>query len=151
MSVQSYEQLEVWQQAMDLVTLIYEVTGPFPPDERFGLTSQLRRAAVSIPSNVAEGQGRRTTGEFLALLSVARGSLMEVRTQIEIARRLGFIPEQAVLPVCDLCNRVGRLMNGLINALEQKQEQRKAGGACPPTTNHQPPTTLPVDVARRML
>jgi len=86
MTVTHHEQLEVWQQAMELVTLVYDHTRSFPRDEIYGLTGQIRRAAVSVPSNIAEGQGRRSTKEFLNHLSMARGSLIEVRTQMEIAK-----------------------------------------------------------------
>jgi four helix bundle protein len=116
----SFEDLEVWQKAMELVISVYQVTQSFPSDERFGLTSQLRRAAVSIPSNIAEGQGRRSTGEFLNLLSIARGSLMEVRTQLELARRLQYVPEDNSACIKEECNTVGRLLNGLIRSLERK-------------------------------
>ena len=84
MPVKTYEELEVWQKAMELVALIYRLTKGFPREEVYGLTSQLRRAAVSVPSNIAEGQGRRSTKEFLNHLSMARGSLLEVETQTEI-------------------------------------------------------------------
>jgi four helix bundle protein len=88
--VQSYRDLIAWQKAIELVTEIYRATQGFPDRERFGLTSQLRRAAVSVPSNVAEGQGRRSTGEFKQFLGHARGSLLEVETQIFIANNLGY-------------------------------------------------------------
>jgi four helix bundle protein len=120
MQVQSYRELQVWQLAMDLVTLIYQHTAKFPKEETYGLTSQLRRAAVSIPSNIAEGQGRMTTGEFLNQLSVARGSIMEVQTQVEIARRLKFLPETETTVLLDLATRVAQMTNALIGALKRK-------------------------------
>ena len=120
MKESSFEGLEVWQEAMVLATDVDQLTNAFPSDERFGLTSQLRRAAVSIPSNIAEGQGRRTIGEFLSLLSIARGSLMEVRKQVELARRLRYVPDDVSHALTERCNLVGRLLNGLINALERK-------------------------------
>ncbi len=97
MSVRCYQELFVWQRAMDLVVRVYEVTESFPHKEQFGLTNQLRRAAVSIPSNIAEGQGRQTTRDFLTYLSIARGSLQEVETQILIATRLDYIAESEKL------------------------------------------------------
>lgn len=120
MAVQNFRDLEVWQKAMDLVTLVYQHTKIFPKEETYGLTNQVRRAAVSVPSNIAEGQGRRTTGEFLHHLSIARGSLLEVQTQIEIALRLQYLNPQGADQILNLSISVARLMNGLINALERK-------------------------------
>lgn len=96
MGAQSFEDLIVWPKAMDLVEAIYRSTASLPADERFGLTQQLRRAAVSISSNIAEGQGRSTPIDFLRFLFIARGSLNEVRTQLLIAVRLRFLAELAV-------------------------------------------------------
>ncbi|MFN8636421.1 MAG: four helix bundle protein [Chloroflexota bacterium] len=92
---QNYRDLLAWQKSMDLVEAIYEITADFPPDERFGLTSQVRRAAVSIASNIAEGQGRRSRGEFGHFLSIAHGSVREVETQLLIAIRLRFVTEES--------------------------------------------------------
>ncbi|NLE58773.1 MAG: four helix bundle protein [Planctomycetes bacterium] len=120
MAVQDYRQLEVWQKAMELVTLVYQHTKGFPKEEVYGLTSQLRRAAVSVPSNIAEGQGRRSTKEFLNHLSIARGSLLEVQTQLEIARRLSYLNEQQMKELDQQLGTVIRLLNGLMNALDRK-------------------------------
>ena len=111
-----HERLDVWQDAMRLVELIYLVSSRFPPDERFGLTSQIRRAAASIPSNIAEGAARRSRPEYLRFLSIARGSLSEVDTQLQIASRLGMIA--AASEVDDLIDRVFARITALINALE---------------------------------
>ncbi|HOT51300.1 MAG TPA: four helix bundle protein, partial [Candidatus Hydrogenedentes bacterium] len=105
---------------MELVTLVYDHTRSFPRGEIYGLTNQLRRAAISVPSNIAEGQGRRSTKEFLNRLSMARGSLMEVRTQAEIARRLAFFAPAQHAEIRECTETVGRLLNGLIRALERK-------------------------------
>ena len=91
MKVKNYKELIVWQKAMDLVEEVYTASRSFPREEIYGLTSQLRRAAVSIPSNIAAGQGRRTTADFLRHLSIAYGSLREVETQILIATRLHYL------------------------------------------------------------
>src|SRR5258708_1498266 len=91
MAIKSYRDLETWQTAMGLVAQIYRVTKIFPKDELYSLTSQLRRAAVSVPSNIAEGQGRDSTKEFLHHLSIAHGSLCEVETQLLIAQRLEYL------------------------------------------------------------
>ena len=85
------EKLKVWQSAMDLAEAVYEITDKFPKTEIFGITDQIRRAAVSIPSNIAEGKGRRTTKDFIHFLYVARGSLNELATQIKLARRIGYL------------------------------------------------------------
>ena len=120
MAVLDYRELEVWQKAMDLVKMVYRHTAGFPREEMFGLTNQLRRASVSIPSNVAEGQGRRTTKEFLYHLSVARGSILEVQTQVEIARRLLYLTEDQGKELDQQIIMVIRLLNGLMNALDRK-------------------------------
>jgi four helix bundle protein len=113
---QNYRDLVVWQRAMDLAQAVYDLTRSFPPDERFGLTAQVRRAAVSIPSNIAEGQGRGGEAEFVRFLRIAHGSLREVETQLTLALRCGLATEDAVRPVLDLCGEVGRLLNGLIRS-----------------------------------
>jgi four helix bundle protein len=104
---------------MDLVTATYRSTASFPADERFGLTSQLRRAAVSIPSNIAEGQGRLSEKEFRHFLGQARGSLMEVETQLQIARNLGYIEAEQTTELLRVCAEVGRILNGLMASICQ--------------------------------
>jgi len=99
---------------MDLVTATYRVSARFPKDEVFGLTSQLRRAAVSIPSNIAEGQGRLSTKEFRYFLGQARGSLMEVETQLQIAKNLGYAQEADIAQTLGMCSEVGKILNGLL-------------------------------------
>lgn len=89
--VRNYKELLVWQRAMDLVELIYTITRSWPKEEQYGLTSQIRRAVVSVPSNIAEGQGRFSTREFLHHISIANGSLLEVETQVLVAQRLGYL------------------------------------------------------------
>jgi four helix bundle protein len=90
-SIRDFTELLVWQRAMDLVELVYCVTRGFPKEELYGLTNQFRRAATSVPCNIAEGHGRQTTKEYLQFLSYARGSLKEVETQVYISQRLGYI------------------------------------------------------------
>ena len=123
MQVKSYQQLIARQKAIALVTDIYRNTSTFPREEVYGLTSQLRRAAVSVPSNIAEGQGRATTGEFVQFLCHARGSLYEVETQILIGRNLGYMTLEQQESLISSVTRVGRVLNGLITSL-QKQRQR---------------------------
>lgn len=110
----SYKDLVAWQKSMDLVTATYRATAEFPKDELFGLTSQLRRAAVSIPSNIAEGQGRLSEKEFRYFLGQARGSLMEVETQLQIAENLGYLQKEQTAIVLQSCAEVGRILNGLL-------------------------------------
>jgi four helix bundle protein len=105
---------------MDLVTAIYAVTIQLPSEERFGLVSQLRRAAVSIPSALAEGHARASTREFAHYVSIARGSLAELETQLLISRRLGFLQGDAVAALLAQCDEQSRLQNGLRKALEQR-------------------------------
>jgi four helix bundle protein len=120
MAGKNYRDLVAWQKAMDLVENVYLVSKGFPRDELYGLTSQVRRAAVSVPSNIAEGQGRFTTGEFVHLLSVGHGSLREVETQIIIAGRLNYLSEPKANGVLELASEVGRLINGLANSLGRR-------------------------------
>jgi four helix bundle protein len=116
----SYKDLIVWQKAMSLAEEVYRQTRDFPREEQFGLVSQLRRAAVSVPSNIAEGQGRLNPGEFRQFLGQARGSLLEVRTQAELATRLGYLPEPGHNKVQEQAQEVLRLLNGLISKLETR-------------------------------
>lgn len=120
MAVQNYRQLIAWQKAMELVKSVYDLTDKFPKEEMFGLTAQLRKAVVSVPSNIAEGQGRRSTREFLRHLSIAYGSLMETETQILIAEMRNYIAGEESKSVLDKCSEVGRVVNGLVSSLEQK-------------------------------
>jgi four helix bundle protein len=120
MPTSSFRELEVWKQSMDLVVACYELTKPFPASERFGLVSEIRRAAVSIPSNVAEGYCRRTTGAYAHHVSISLGSHGELDTQMEAAERLGYLPPEKRQMLVPSINSVGRLLNGLYNSLEQK-------------------------------
>ena len=112
---QDFRNLVVWQKVVAFVTDLYRATHSFPADERFGLTSQIRRAAVSIPSNIAEGQGRLTRGEFRQFLGHAKGSLCEVETQLIIAHNLGYLSDPQSL-LAQL-HEVARLLNGLLNSM----------------------------------
>ena len=116
---QNYRDLIAWQKSMDLVEAVYTATKGLPPDERYGLTSQIRRAVVSVPSNIAEGQGRRSRSEFVHFLSIAHGSLREVETQLLIAMRLGYLESEMGTPVLALSEEVGRLVSGLARSLDR--------------------------------
>lgn len=121
MAVKNFKDLIAWQKAMDLVEMVYRLTKQFPSEELYGLTSQLRRAVVSIPSNIAEGQGRNTENEFNRFLSIAYGSLREVETQLLIAVRLEYVRQSDFQPVQDLCDETGRILNGLMNSLRKER------------------------------
>ncbi len=117
MTVKAYTELLAWQKSIDLVTDVYQLTSRFPKEEIYGLTSQIRRAAVSVPSNIAEGQGRLSTGEFRQFLGHARGSLAEVETQVHIAQKLNYISPLEAGQLLASCEEVGRILNGLLAAL----------------------------------
>ncbi|MFW6156723.1 MAG: four helix bundle protein [Armatimonadota bacterium] len=109
-----FRDLKVWQRSIDLSVGVYAATRTFPDDERYGLISQMRRAAASIPANVAEGSARRGQGEFLQFLHVAAGSLAELETFLELARRLDYCEEEVLTSLDDLATEVGRMLYGLI-------------------------------------
>lgn len=117
MAVKNYSELIAWQKAMDCVETVYAATRKFPKEELFGLTIQLRRAVVSVPSNIAEGQGRKSRAEFLHHLSIAFGSLREVETQLLIGQRLQYLSSQEVQRALTQTTEVARLINGLYNSL----------------------------------
>jgi four helix bundle protein len=120
MGVKSYRDLIAWQKAMDLVEAVYRATVAFPKEEIYGLRSQIRRSAVSIPSNIAEGQARASTRDFLNFLSIARGSLCEMETQLLLAERLGYIKGRGGSALLDQAAEVGRLINGLSKSLASR-------------------------------
>lgn len=117
MAVKSYQELETWQVAMKLVAEAYRVTKDFPKEEIYGLTNQLWRAAVSVPSNIAEGQGRDSTKEFLHHLAIARGSLYEAETQLLIAKQLEYLKQPDADSLSAMIASTGRLLNGLARSL----------------------------------
>jgi four helix bundle protein len=123
-TVFTYRDLEAWQKGMDLVEGCYRVTTSFPKSELYGLTSQLRRAAVSIPSNLAEGHCRRSTGAYLNHVSIALGSHGELQTCVEIAVRLGFLAATERARLIADTDTVGRLLYGLYNSLERKKPDK---------------------------
>jgi len=115
--IRSHRDLIVWQKAMDLVTSVYRHTEDFPKSELYGLTSQIRRSAASIPANIAEGQGRRLSGEYLQFLANARGSLSELDTHLEIAVRLGMLSEECHSTLMEQLIEVRKLLNGLMRSI----------------------------------
>lgn len=119
MEVRSFQDLLVWQKAMSLVESCYKATETFPRHQLFGLTNQLQRAAVSIPANIAEGYGRRSTGDYLRYLSIAYGSLSELETHIQIACRLNYTEAQEATELLAATAEVGKMLNGLIASLKR--------------------------------
>jgi four helix bundle protein len=114
----SYRDLIAWKKAMELVKGTYDITDSFPQHEMYGLTSQLRRAAVSIPSNIAEGQAHYTNPEFVRFLRHARGSLAEIETQLLIAQDRGYVSQPKVEELLHTTDELGRILSGLINSLK---------------------------------
>jgi four helix bundle protein len=120
MSTSSFRDLRVWQEAMKLTTEIYRSTTVFPRHELYGLSQQIRRAAVSVPSNIAEGKGHRSDKEFVHFLLYARGSLLELQTQLMIAEELQYIGKEEGRRLLGLAEGVGRALSGLINSMSDK-------------------------------
>ncbi len=116
--VRQHENLEVWRDAMDLVTMVYQVTKSLPSNEQFALSSQMKRAAVSIPSNIAEGAARDSSKEFLRFLAIARGSLAELETHLQIAERLEYLHD--IENVYQLANKTFAKLNALIQMLKSR-------------------------------
>lgn len=121
-----YKDLKAWQKSVDLTLEVYRCTQRFPSPETYGLTSQMRRAAVSIASNIAEGKGKSSDGECIVFLSHARGSLHELETQTLIAQKLGYLQDGASARIEDLATETGKMLNGLIQSLRGVRERQKA-------------------------
>jgi four helix bundle protein len=135
MEVRYYRDLIVWRKGIELAKEIYRITRRFPNHERFGLTSQMQRAAVSVPSNIAEGQSRRSTGEFRQFLYQALGSLAEVDTQLILSHELGYLAAGDAEKAEALVKEIRRMTYTLVNRLPGRR------AACRPTTDHRPQTT----------
>ena len=123
---QGYRDLLVWQKSMALAKDIYKITSGFPAEEKFGLTSQMRRAAVSVPSNIAEGQARNTTGEFVQFISYAEGSLAELDTQLTLAVELTFLPVEKSGLGLDSIAELRRMLNGLRRSITGQSPARNS-------------------------
>jgi four helix bundle protein len=122
MAIQSHKDLDVWQLAMKLTVDCYGATRSFPEEELYGLTSQIRRAATSIPANIAEGFGRDQTGGFIQFLRVAQGSTRELETHLILAEQLAFADSKSLEPLQFDCDRVGRMLRALIRSLQAKRD-----------------------------
>ena len=118
--LKSYKDLVVWQKSITLVKLVYQLTRSFPPDEKFGLISQMRRTAVSVPSNLAEGHARNTTGEFIQFISHAEGSLAELETEMTLAVELNFCSSPEAQPIQTLIEEVQKMANALRRSLASR-------------------------------
>lgn len=118
--INSYKDLIVWQKSIALVTSIYELSKTFPSEEKFGVVSQLNRAAVSIPSNIAEGWGRESSKNYLQFLKIARGSVMETETLLVISKNLNFINDTQFSSITNEVEEVSKILQGLINSIQQK-------------------------------
>ncbi|MDE2385329.1 MAG: four helix bundle protein [Alphaproteobacteria bacterium] len=118
--IKSYKDLEVWQTAMSLAEACYRATANFPKSEMFGLTSQIRRAASSIPANIAEGHGRETSSMFVQFLRIAQGSLKELETHLLLSQRVGHLEQNALERLVALCESIGRMLRALIRSLQSK-------------------------------
>jgi four helix bundle protein len=126
----NHKDLILWQKAMALASEVHRLTAKLPRHEVFGLSSQIRRAAVSIPSNVAEGAARRTTREFIAFLHIARGSFAELETQLLLAREIGYLADRDLSPILVRLDEVGRLLNAVVSGLRARAER---ASSLPPT------------------
>jgi four helix bundle protein len=119
--INSYRDLNVWQEGMTLAENCYLLTRDYPREERYGMTSQIRRAAASIPANIAEGNGRENRGEYIQFLRIAQGSLKELETHLLLSERVALTSKEAIQPLLNQCERVGKMLRALIRVLQQKQ------------------------------
>ena len=127
-SIRSYRDLKVWQKSMDLTVRTYEITRGFPSEERYGLTSQMRRSAASVPANIAEGRERRSTGEFLQFLGIARGSLAELETFLTLSERLRLIRSEIGDSLMGECAEINRMLESLMHSLSRRKGKGNSGG-----------------------
>ena len=131
MQIRDFRDLEVWQKSMDLAVDVYMIARRFPREERFELTSQLRKAVVSVSSNIAEGSGRATTKDLLNFLATARGSLRESESLLLLSQRLGYVSEHDLKAVIQLVHRVGQMLTALRKKLRTKLKKKKTNSRKP--------------------
>lgn len=127
--IKTFRDLIVWQKSMSLVTELYRLSTAFPKEEVYGLTSQMRRCAVSIPSNIAEGFGRQSTSDYVRFLNIASGSLYELQTQIEISHNLGYVGKDAFDAIYEDTREIERMLSSLIRSLKRRNEGQRSRGA----------------------
>ena len=123
---QDFRDLVVWQKAIELTVLIYKLTRGFPNEEQYGLTSQMRRASISIASNIAEGRGRLSPAEFRQFLGIAQGSMYELQTQMLVARNLGICHGNPLVEAESQCNEISKMLNSLIQTIAVGEKRKKA-------------------------
>jgi len=119
-TIDSYRDLRVWREAIDIAELCYRLTGVFPREEAYGLSSQIRRAGASIPANIAEGHGRENTRSFIQFLRIAQGSLKELETHLILAERVGLLPSNELAPTLEKCQVLGKMLRSYIRSLQSK-------------------------------
>ena len=119
MGVPSYQNLIVWQKAMDLAEAIYRLIKKLPKEETYALADQMRRAVISIPSNIAEGNGRVSTGDYIRFLSIARGSKAEIETQLLLCVKLCYVQQSEIEEAMNLCTEVGKMLNAMISKFKK--------------------------------
>ena len=117
-SVKTHRDLQIWQKSMSLVTTVYSVTEKFPESEKFGLISQIRRSAVSIPANIAEGFGRMSNGDIKRFLNISMGSLFELQNELEISKNLGMLNENSFIDLFEITREIERMMSSFIRTLQ---------------------------------
>lgn len=122
----NFEDLKVWQKSVDLAEAVYRIVSSFPKEEKYGLTSQITRSAISIASNIAEGSARESDKEFIRFLYIARGSSAELKTQFIVAQRVGYINADRLCPLFEVIDEITRMLNGLIRKLASANDQRLA-------------------------
>jgi len=122
MEIQSYRDLVVWQRGMDLAAAVYHLTKAFPREEQFGMTSQMRRAAASVPANIAEGYGRASRADYIRFLRIAQGSLKGVETHLLLSARVELCRTEAIQPLLAQSEAIGKMLRALIHSLERKGE-----------------------------
>ena len=125
MSVKHYKELIVWQKSIDLVIMVYKIVKLLPKEELYSLSDQMRRAVISIPSNIAEGQQRNTTKDFLRFLSIAKGSLGELETQLIICEKLGYLTTEQTQPIVAQCTEISKMLNALISKIQNQVTQNQ--------------------------
>lgn len=131
MAETGFRSLEVWKLAMDLTVAVYKATRDFPKHETYGVTSQVRRAVASVAANIAEGNGRTHTGDYLRHLSIARGSLVETETFVELSIRLGYLSNESAGPLLEMQTRVGQMLWKLIKSIERRGDYRRRDESSP--------------------
>ncbi|HEX3487622.1 MAG TPA: four helix bundle protein [Micropepsaceae bacterium] len=122
-AINSYQDLRIWQESMSLAEACYRLTRDFPKEESFGLTSQIRRSAASIPANIAEGHGREHTRSFVQYLRISQGSLKELETHLLLSERVGVVSRMATAAPLEQCQSIGKMLRALIRTLQQRGEQ----------------------------